>query len=268
MNIPVYREIDYPESDGKPMAETPIHMQVMWDVINVLIAWFAKRRVYVWGNMFLYYVLGDPRKSVSPDVMVVKGVNKARKRRTFKVWEENNRTPSVTIEITSRKTRREDTVTKFALYQDVLKVREYFLFDPFAEYLDPPLKGYRLRNGVYQPIQAIDGRLPSRELGLHLEANGDELRLWDPATQQWLPTQKEAHQQAEEARQQAEAQRHQAEAQRQQAEAQRQQAEAQRQQAEAAQRLEAEARQQAQAETERLRAEVAALQARLKNLGK
>jgi Uma2 family endonuclease len=237
MNIPVYREIDYPESDGKPIAETPIHMQVMWDVINVLIAWFAKRRVYVWGNMFLYYVLGDPRKSVSPDVMVIKGVNQARKRRTIKVWEENNRTPSVTIEITSRKTRREDTVPKFALYQDVLKVREYFLFDPFAEYLDPPLKGYRLRNGVYQPISAVDGRLPSRELGLHLEAHGEELRLWHPATGQWLPTQKEALQRVEEARQRAEAELQEAEV----------------------------ARQLAQAETERLRAELAAMQARLRN---
>ena len=230
MNIPVYREIDYPEGDGKPMAETPVHMQVMWDVINMLIAWFAKRRVYVWGNMFLYYVMGDPRKNVSPDVMVVKGVDKNKERRVFKVWEENNRTPSVAIEITSRKTRREDTLTKYALYQDVLKVREYFLFDPFGEYLDPPLIGYRLRTGVYEPIQAVDGRLPSRELGLHLEANGEELRLWDPTTGQWLLTQKEALQRLEEARQRAE-----------------------------------DERQQARAETERLRAEVAALQARLRN---
>jgi Uma2 family endonuclease len=201
MNIPVLREIDYPESDGKPMAETPIHMQVMWDVINMLIAWFAnRRRVYVWGNMFLYYVLGDSRKNVSPDVMVVKGVAKERRRRVFKVWEENNRTPSVMIEITSRKTRREDTGKKYTLYQDVLKVREYFLFDPLCEYLNPPLKGYRLRGGVYQEISAVEGRLPSQELGLHLEAHGEELRLWDPSTQQWLPTMAEERQQAQIAR--------------------------------------------------------------------
>ncbi len=189
MSIRIAREVDYPESDGKPMAETPVHMQVMWDVINMLMAWFTHNPlVYVWGNMFLYYVQGNPKKNVSPDVMVVKGVDKDRERRVFKVWDENGRTPSVTIEISSRKTRREDTVTKFTLYQDVLKVREYFLFDPFGEYLDPPLKGYRLRGGVYQPIRAVAGRLPSLELGLHLEANGQQLRLWDPSTGQWLAT--------------------------------------------------------------------------------
>jgi Uma2 family endonuclease len=239
MNIPIYREIDYPESDGKPMAETPVHMQVMWDVINMLITWFAnRRRVYVWGTMFLYYVLGDSRKSVSPDVMVIKGVDKDKKRRVVKVWEENNRTPSVTIEITSRKTRREDTVTKYALYQDVLKVREYFLFDPLGEYLDPPLKGYRLRDGVYQPIRPVAGRLPSRELALHLQAHGEQLRLWDPATEQWLPTKQEAIDHAETARQHAESAR---------------------QRAEAAQRAELEARQLAEAEVQRLRAELEAM---------
>ena len=46
------------------------------------------------------------------------------------------------FEITSRGTRLEDLGTKRALYA-MLGVREYFLYDPLGEYLQPPLQGYR-----------------------------------------------------------------------------------------------------------------------------
>jgi Uma2 family endonuclease len=204
MSIRILPEVDYPEGDGKPMAETPLHMRVMWDLIQTLIAWFANPRVYVWGNMFLYYVPGDPRKSVSPDVMIIKNVDRDRPRNVFKVWEEGS-SPCAIIEVTSPKTRSEDQKKKFQLYQNVLKVREYYMFEPHAEYLKPPLKGYRLQDGVYQPIEPVAGRLPSEEMGLHLERHGEELRLWNPATKQWLPTPAEAMLQEQQARQQMEA---------------------------------------------------------------
>jgi Uma2 family endonuclease len=192
MTIRIVKEVTYPESDGKPLAETPYHMRVMIDAIETLRLWFApNHRIYVWGNLFVYYVPNDRRKSFSPDVMVVKGVDRNRPRRVFKIWEEG-RGPSAIIEITSRKTRVEDTGKKYRLYQNVLKVREYFLFDPLEEYLKPALKGFRLRRGVYVPIEAEDDRLPSKELGLHLEKHGDALRLWNPSTGQWLPTWEEA----------------------------------------------------------------------------
>jgi Uma2 family endonuclease len=196
--------IKYPESDGKPMAETPLHMRVMWDMIQTLIGWFSSPRIYIWGNMFVYYVKGDPRKNVAPDVMVVKDVDRDRPRDVFKIWEEG-RGPCVTIEVSSRKTRSEDSTTKYDLYQNTLKVRECFIFDPRAEYLKPPLKGFRLRKGIYLPIAERDGRLPSKELSLHLEQNQQELRLWNPATQLWLPTPEETRRAAEQNRQALEA---------------------------------------------------------------
>jgi hypothetical protein len=45
-------------------------------------------------------------------------------------------------------------------------------------------------------IELIDGRLPSKVLGLHLDAVGDELRLWDPKTQRYLLTPDEKYSQA------------------------------------------------------------------------
>ena len=50
-----------------------------------------------------------------------------------------------------------------------------------------------------------DGRLPSERLGLHLEANGPVLRLYDPKTGRWLLTPAERIAEAEAAKQQAEA---------------------------------------------------------------
>ena len=180
--------IDYPTSDGKPMAETDYHYRQLVDSRDTLDFHFADDpMVYVSGNMLMYYVEGDKRKHVSPDVFLVKGVKKG-SRLYYLTWEEG-KTPNVIIEITSKSTRKEDTDTKFVLYRDVLKVKEYFMFDPFGDYLKPDrLRGYRLRKGEYVPIPLVDGRMPSQVLGLHLERDGITLRLYDPETEAWLLT--------------------------------------------------------------------------------
>src|SRR5207245_2671273 len=100
------------------------------------------------------------------DVFVVKGVPK-RRRLNYLVWLEG-RGPDFIIGLTSKSTRREDLVTKFKLYRDVLRVPEYYLFDPLYDYLKPSLQGYRLERGLYVPIQIVEGRLPSEAIGLHL----------------------------------------------------------------------------------------------------
>jgi Uma2 family endonuclease len=186
----------YPTSDGKPMAETDHHRIQMTDAIETLDEHFASEpMVYVSGNLLLFLEEGNKRRHISPDVFVVRGVPK-RLRLNYLLWEEG-RGPDVVIEITSSSTRREDQGDKRETYRDVLKVREYFLFDPFGDYLDPPLQGYRLRGGRYQKIRPRQGRLPSQALGLHLERQGQRLRLWSPATQTWLLTPKEGKKRAE-----------------------------------------------------------------------
>lgn len=202
-------DIDYPSGDGRPMAETPLHRQNLTDQIAMLDIWFADDpQVYVSGNMFVYYVRGDRLKHVAPDVFVVRGVPKKKPRRSYRIWEEGKSLDAI-IELTSQSTREEDEEDKFVLYRDVLKVPEYFLFDPYGEYLVPPLKGYRLIRRKYVPIEPVAGRLPSEVLGLHLEANGPVLRLYDPAAGRWLLTPAERIVEAERARQQAETARQQ-----------------------------------------------------------
>jgi Uma2 family endonuclease len=193
------------------MAETDHHRNLMVDLIRTLQAYFAAQpRVYVSGNLLLFYEPGNRRRHVSPDVFVVRGVAK-HDRPNYLLWEEG-RGPQVVIELTSSSTRNEDRTKKLTLYRDTLKVREYFLFDPFGDYLQPPLQGYRLRGGAYRPIRATpEGRLPSQVLGLQLERAGADLRLFDPATGAWLPTPQEETQQARQHAQQAEQARVQAE---------------------------------------------------------
>jgi Uma2 family endonuclease len=179
--IPLQRDIYYPVSDGQPMAETDLHRDEMFDLIQAL-----KRRyrgvpdVYVSGNLFFYYAKGDPRAVVAPDVFLVKGVEK-RPRRTYKLWEEG-RVPSLVIELTSDSTRDEDLSKKKTCYER-LGVEEYFLHDPYQDYLDPALQGFRLTNDRYQRIEPeTDGCLRSLATGLLLRIEGPRLRLVDAAT--------------------------------------------------------------------------------------
>jgi Uma2 family endonuclease len=168
------------------MAETDLHYRLMTESRQTLEMRYANDpNVYVSGNLLVYYIPENKRRHVSPDVFVVKGVPK-KQRDYFLVWEES-RSPDAVIELTSSSTRKEDTTKKFKLYRDVLKVREYFLFDPRGDYLKPTLQGYRLSRREYVPIAPIADRLPSTVLGLHLERNGTDLRFFDPQTGEWLP---------------------------------------------------------------------------------
>jgi len=202
----IQQQLEYPESDGKPMGETDVHRREIAQIIEMLTIYFQSvADVYVSGNLMFYYEQGNPSAVVSPDVFVVKGVPKGL-RRTYKLWEERQ-APCAVFEISSRATRLEDKGNKRALYA-MLGVREYFLFDPLAEYLKPPLQGFRLVGEEYVPIdQADDDALISQELGLRLSSAGSELRLINIASDQPLlrPAELEAARQAEAAaRQRAE----------------------------------------------------------------
>ena len=216
--------VEYPESDGLPMSESDITRHYLIYCVEAMRIFFQSRsQVYVSGNMFIYYQEGDPSKNLSPDVFVVYGVPNY-ERRTYKIWEEG-KTPAFVLEITSKTTRRKDEVEKPLLYAR-LGVQEYFQYDPSADYLDPPLQGYRLVDGNYLPLPATP--LADRVLSIHSEILGlalhleqGELRFYNPKTGEKLLS----HAESEAARQTAEAARQTAEVARQMAEAAQQTAE-------------------------------------------
>jgi Uma2 family endonuclease len=198
------RRVDYPERDGKPVGETDFHISVILHLRQALDLHLRHQPdTYVAANMFLYYEEGHPQAVVCPDVFVVRGVPK-RKRRTFKLWEEGA-APGVVIEVTSLSSRIEDLGNKRAVYE-MLGVREYFLYDPLGEYLRPALRGFRRGGEQFRELKpAAGGALRSVELGLILRPEGDSLRLVDSATGQKLPALDEAVDQARAAQERAEA---------------------------------------------------------------
>jgi len=182
------------------MAESDLHVEEMIYLRNSVGVWFENQPdVYVSSNTFLYYEQGNPRAVVSPDLYVVFGVEK-RLRDSYQVWKEGGRLPSLVLEVTSKSTQQMDVPTersqatnKYEVYEKVLRVPEYFLFDPTGDYLEPPLRGYRLVAGEYvriapesQPLPRLPVerqpryRLHSVELGLDLTYDGQRLRLYDP----------------------------------------------------------------------------------------
>jgi Uma2 family endonuclease len=174
--------IEYLAFDGKPMAETGVHVRAMAWLYLMLRVFFRHRPdVYVGANMFMYYEEGNPKRVVAPDVFVVFGAANARvEHRSWFVWKEG-KAPDVIFELTSQGTKDEDVDFKQRLYEQ-LGVTEYFLFDPLDEYLRPNLQGFQLAQEKYQPIPAKRGELNSQILGLVLRPAGRELRLFDRAS--------------------------------------------------------------------------------------
>jgi Uma2 family endonuclease len=204
-------EIIYPDGDGQPMTESDPTRDYLIYGVEALGVYFQDRPdVYVSGNLFVYYKKGVPDAVVSPDVFVVFGVEK-KKRRSFKAWEEGDKLPSFVMEITSKTTQENDEVEKREKYSR-MGVSEYFQYDPTGDYLKPALKGARLIAGTYQPIPAQ--LLPDRSvsihsdvLGLDLQLLNGELRFYNPLTGKKLLTPLEtewARQEAELAQQEAE----------------------------------------------------------------
>ena len=184
--------IIYPESDGQPMAESDIHRDYMVDVIETLKDRYRNQNnVYVSGNLFIYYEKGVKSSVFSPDAFVIFGVPKKR-RRSYKLWEEGNKVPDVVFEVTSSSTWLEDEGNKKTLCRR-LGVREYFMYDPKGEYLNPRLQGSRLERGVYLSLMPdAQGRLYSETLDLYLQLEDGQLRLIDRQTGERLLTSQEA----------------------------------------------------------------------------
>jgi Uma2 family endonuclease len=199
MSVEPPLHVEYPESDGEPMAETDWHVSEMMALIGSLQHRYRDAAdVYVAGNNFVYYEEGNPKAVFSPDVYVVKGVQN-KLRRVYKLWEEQQ-APCFVMELSSRKTWLEDIGNKKALCAR-LGVDEYFLYDPEADVVKPPLQGFRLVEGDYRRIEPRpDGSVESKALGLVLRLD-DQLRLRavDARTGERLLRPEEARERAREA---------------------------------------------------------------------
>ena len=209
--------VEYPSSDGKPVAESDFQLTVLTYAREALRTHFrAREDVYVAANLLIYYQEGDVEVRVAPDVFVVVGAS-SHERSSYLLWQEP-KAPDWVLEITSRSTRGEDQGRKRGLYRR-LGVAEYWQHDPTGDYLSPRLQGLELVAGEYEAMasgERGDGTqvMASAVLGLELRASERGLRFHDPETGRDLLTHAEtsaAQRQAEANWQQAEANWRQAE---------------------------------------------------------
>jgi Uma2 family endonuclease len=206
-------QAELPYDDGEPM-ESQRHKLQMDLLIDALTPWLEQREDgYVGGNMFVYYSMAQIRNKdfKGPDFFAVLGVPKG-ERRSWVIWEEE-KAPDVIIELLSDSTAAVDKNQKKLIYQNQIRVPEYFWFDPFNP---DDWAGFFLSSGVYQPLVANErDQLVSKSLNLGLQLwygnyKGVETTWlrWATLEGELLPTSEEIAQQerqkAEQERQRAE----------------------------------------------------------------
>ncbi len=192
-------EIIYPSSDGEPLAETQQHVLAILMTLAILRLYLQEQQAVVFADQFLYYIEGNPRARVAPDVMVVFDIEK-RLYANYKIWE-GQQTPAIIFEVTSAGTKEVDWNFKKMLYEQ-LGVTEYWLFDPYGEWIAGQLQGFRLNeDGIYKPI----GDNCSEVLQLKLHADEYLIGFYRLDNGEKLLTPEELYSAAQDANQRAEA---------------------------------------------------------------
>ena len=195
--------IVYPETDGMPLPDGEYQAPLYVRTVGTLRTHFRDvQGTRVNGDTFIYYVEGDPRRSVSPDCYVVFGLTEAalhslslEGNNTYLLWEVG-KPPDFILEIGSRSTAGADLGSKRDLYAE-LGVTEYWRYDATGgEFYGEPLVGERLVDGEYRRLVMRveeDGRVwgHSNVLNLELWWEDGELRFLDPATGEGLLSQEE-----------------------------------------------------------------------------
>ncbi|MFN4261995.1 MAG: Uma2 family endonuclease, partial [Gemmataceae bacterium] len=129
------------------------------------------------------YLRARTRKRPSykgPDFFLVKGVDGAKRRDKWVVWEEGGKYPDLIIEIVSPSTVSKDKRRNVRFYARVFRTPEYFWYDPYTG----ELRGYRLSGRRYRRIVAnARGWLWSEVLGVWL---GVWEGVWHGRRYAWL----------------------------------------------------------------------------------
>ena len=194
-------EVEYPDTDGKPMADNS------WQAITMhyagpALAIHFRGRGFVATDLLVYYREGDKRARVAPDVMVVLGVDGSH-RRNYRIWAEGGRVPDFVMEVVSDSRQERDAMEKRTLYAE-LGVWEYFRYAPLSRRM-AGMSGHRLvgevlREGRWEALPRLgEERIRSEVLGLDLRVKKRgsgggfrELRFFDPIAGKDLRTHEES----------------------------------------------------------------------------
>ena len=173
-------QIDYPDSDGQPMADNT--KQFRWIVVikeNLELLFVNQPEVFVAGDLLWYPVEGDNAIRQAPDVMVVVGRPKG-DRGSYRQWQEGNLAPQVVFEILSPGNRYGEMLRKLGFY-DRHRVEEYYIYDPDKLELTGLLRG---EQGL-EVIEEINGWVSPR-LQIRFQITDEGLEIYRPNGQRFL----------------------------------------------------------------------------------
>jgi Uma2 family endonuclease len=162
-HVPPQPEIEYPDSDGKPMSDHTLQYKGIVVIREGLADQFADYpNVFVGANLLWYPVEGKPTIRGAPDVLVAIGRPQG-ERGSYKQWQEGGIAPHVVFEVLSPGNRPGEMKRKFQFYQRY-GVEEYYIYDPFSG----SLEGWRRRGGELKKIARMRGFVSPR-LGIRFE---------------------------------------------------------------------------------------------------
>ena len=223
MSIDLVSQIEYPDSDGRPMADNTLQYEWIVTIKGGLDGVFQNDpQVFVAGDLLWYPVEGDNKTRVAPDAMVAFGRPKGY-RGSYKQWQEGGIAPQVVFEVLSPGNTVREMSRKLRLYER-FGVEEYYEFDPDRM----ELRGW-LRDGeTLDPIEEMQGWTSPR-LGIRFEL-AEDLTIYEPSGRRFKTFEEtrdrdiEMTRQADEERQRADEQEQRADEQEQRADEQEQRA--------------------------------------------
>lgn len=174
-NLIKEQTINYPTSDGQPMAENTLQFEWIVTIKEGLEALFRDDPdVFIAGDLLWYPMEDNNRLRRAPDAMVVFGRPKGY-RGAYLQWQEADIPPQVVFEVLSPGNRPREMRDKFEFY-DQHGVEEYYVYDPHRY----ELTGWQRQGGQLVAIEPISGWVSPR-LGIRFELTPDDgLTIYQP----------------------------------------------------------------------------------------
>src|SRR5436190_6846294 len=171
--LPPKKPIEYPESDGNPIAENTLQYEWIVTIKGNLEALFADNpNIFVAGDLLWYPVEGHPEIRQAPDTLIAFG-RPHEHRGSYMQWVEDGVAPHVVFEVLSPGNRAGEMARKFKFY-DQYGVEEYYIYDPDRN----DLVGWLRKDGELQEIAVMNGWTSPR-LGVRFNC-GETLKMLYP----------------------------------------------------------------------------------------
>jgi len=174
MNTTAEPVLEFPDSDGKPMADNTLQYQWIVTVMGNLDALFASNpNVFVAGDNLIYPVKGDNTIRSAPDVYVAFGRPKGH-RGSYRVWDEGGVFPQVIFEVLSPGNRAGEMSKKRQFYR-THGAEEYYVIDPDEN----TVEGWLRDGNTFREVVEMEG-FKSPRLGIQFSTSGGQLVLTHP----------------------------------------------------------------------------------------